>query len=208
MRCPISTTVSTPRPASARPPSRRRGLPSSNAAVAGTSTGKNSRISAGPARGLLNGPVSAPSPQRAWPNRLAPSRYCCQISITIQPADAARTIHSQRCRLRPAGPVSSHSPSAAASRGRRTASTPSSSPPLPRAEQSTSHSHQAAAARAKGRRRNAWSRATQTWARKARSTQAISISAAARACSSASGSARQAASAAWPATRSSRMRCG
>ena len=92
--------VSTAATASATPPARgRQPGHASSRITGGSSAGKNTRMKAGPARGLKNGPVSAPSLHRASPNRLVPVRYCCQLSSAIHPADVA---HGKPHRLPPA----------------------------------------------------------------------------------------------------------
>ena len=55
-------------------------------------------MKAGPARGLANGPVSAPSMKRPWPNRFVPVRYCSHDCIAIQAAEAASIHHRARRR--------------------------------------------------------------------------------------------------------------
>ena len=218
MRWPISTMVSAANIASATAASRARGPGrAASAARAGSSAGKNSRMKAGPARGLANGPVSAPSTQRGWPNRLLPVRYCCQASRPIQQKAAASTIQ-RACRLAapklsPAPPgggasASTQVPSAMTRTGRRMASRPSSSPPVPSAEQTDSHSHQASAASRKGWRSQATFRVAAVRSRNSTSMPAMRISASARACSSASGRSRLAARAARHAARSAAARLG
>ncbi len=190
MRWPISTIV---REASATAAKASNGpvtRPRRNSANApGTSTGKNSRMKAGPARGLLNGPVSAPSAKRGRPNRFVPTINCCQHSAPIHTNAATSNHHARRWR---GGAASNQEPSARLSRGRRTAASASATPRPFRQEHSTIQAHQRAADRANGVRSQTSSRLIQQWARKAASMATISISAAARACSSASGRTRQA----------------